>query len=144
MENQLQNLDKIMPEDLARTFESAYHVIQGNNDHMEDLLRHGGALLRKASQRLTPTQLVLGIAALAIGAVFVVSRYSDEIQDAIEDFTDGDDDKQGGGAKGAQGGRSQGGGSQGGGQGSTAGGGKPAGAGAGAAAGTGAGTATGK
>ncbi|UYZ58183.1 hypothetical protein [Hymenobacter latericus] len=103
MENQLQqNLDKIMPEDLARTFESAYHVIQGNNDHMEDLLRHGGALLRKASQRFTPTQLVLGIAVLAVGTVIVLTKYSDQIQDAIEDLTDGDDNNGQQGRGGAQ------------------------------------------
>ncbi|WP_400193030.1 hypothetical protein [Hymenobacter sp. B81] len=95
MDTQLeQHLEKIMPEDIARTFESAYHVIQGNNEHMEDLLRHGGQLLRKASRRLTPTQMVLGIAVLAVGAVFVLTRYSDEISDAIEDFTDGDDNQQ--------------------------------------------------
>ena len=95
MDNQIQkNLEDILPEDIARTFESAYHVIQGNNEHVEDLLRHGGALLRKASQRLTPTQLVLGIAVLAAGAVFVLTKYSDQIQDAIEDMTDGSDDEK--------------------------------------------------
>ncbi|RAK67953.1 hypothetical protein [Hymenobacter edaphi] len=92
MDNQIQKqLEDILPEDIARTFESAYHVIKGDNEHVEDLLRHGGALLRKASQRLTPTQLVLGIAVLAAGAVLVLTKYSDQIQDAIEDFTDGDD-----------------------------------------------------
>lgn len=91
MDNQIQkNLEDILPEDIARTFESAYHVIKGDNEHVEDLLRHGGALLRKASQRLTPTQMVLGIAVLAAGAVFVLTKYSDQIQDAIEDLTDGD------------------------------------------------------
>ncbi|WP_460676482.1 hypothetical protein [Hymenobacter coalescens] len=98
MDTQIQKqLEDILPEDIARTFESAYHVIQGNNDHMEDLLRHGGALLRKASQRLKPTQLVIGIAVLAVGAVIVLSKYSDQIQDAIEDMTDGDDSKPGAG-----------------------------------------------
>ncbi|TGE19740.1 hypothetical protein [Hymenobacter elongatus] len=76
MESQIeQQLEKIMPEDLARTFESAYHVlIQGNHDHMDDLLKHGGTLLKKAAQRLTPTQMILGIAAIAAVAVVVVSR----------------------------------------------------------------------
>ncbi|GAA4391339.1 hypothetical protein [Hymenobacter koreensis] len=97
MDNQLeQQIDKILPEDLTRTFESAYHVITGNNERIEDLLHHGGALLRKASQRMTTTQLVLSIAALAIGTVFVLNRYSDEIGDAIEDLTDGDNNTAGG------------------------------------------------
>lgn len=104
MDNQIQKqLEDILPEDIARTFESAYHVIQGNNEHMEDLLRHGGSLLRKASQRLTPTQLVLGIAVLAAGAVLVLTKYSDQIQDAIEDFTDGDEDQPAQGGKPAAG-----------------------------------------
>ncbi|KAA9333114.1 hypothetical protein F0P96_09025 [Hymenobacter busanensis] len=96
MDNQLeQQLEKIMPEDLTRTFESAYHVITGNNEHIEDLLHHGGTLLRKASQRMTTTQLVLSIAVLAIGTVFVLNRYSDEIGDAIDDLTDGGNDDKG-------------------------------------------------
>jgi recombination associated protein RdgC len=103
-----QQIEKILPEDLARTFESAYHVIQGDNEHVEELLRHGGALLRKVSKRFTPTQIVLGIAALAIGTVIVLSRYSEQIGDAIEDLTDGDGDQnkqgQGQGQKG-QGGK---------------------------------------
>ncbi|GAA4002968.1 hypothetical protein GCM10022408_13080 [Hymenobacter fastidiosus] len=76
MEQQIeQQLEKILPEDLARAFESAYHVlVQGNHDHIDDLLKHGGTLLKKASQRLTPTQLILGIAAIAAVAVVVVSR----------------------------------------------------------------------
>ncbi|OON68194.1 hypothetical protein [Hymenobacter sp. CRA2] len=107
MDNQLEKqIEDILPEDIARTFESAFHVIRGDNDHVEDLLRHGGALLRKASQRLTPTQLVLGIAAIAAGAVFVLAKYSDQIQDAIEDFTDGDDQGNAQAGKGGQGGQS--------------------------------------
>lgn len=75
MDSQLeQQLEKIMPEDLARTFESAYHVFQGNHDHMDDLLKHGGVLLRKAAQKLTPTQLVVGIAALAAVAVVLINK----------------------------------------------------------------------
>ncbi|RYU80109.1 hypothetical protein [Hymenobacter persicinus] len=76
MEQQLeQQLEKILPEDLARTFESAYHVlVQGNHDHMDDLLKNGGTLLKKAAQRLTPTQLILGIAAIAVVAVVAVNR----------------------------------------------------------------------
>ena len=78
MDSQLeQQLEKIMPEDLARTFESAYHVIQGNHEHMDDLLRHGGVLLRKAAQKLSPTQLILGIATIAAVAVVLVNRSMD-------------------------------------------------------------------
>jgi hypothetical protein len=69
-----QQLEKIMPEDLARTFESAYYVIQGQHEHMDDLLKHGGTLLRKAAQKLTPTQLILGIAGLATVAVVLIAR----------------------------------------------------------------------
>lgn len=68
------DLEKIMPEDIARTFESAYHVFQGNTEHVEELLKHGGVLLRKATQRFTPTQVILGIAVLAAGAVLLANR----------------------------------------------------------------------
>ncbi|MCC3153409.1 hypothetical protein Q3A66_10550 [Hymenobacter sp. BT770] len=80
MESQIeQQLEKIMPEDLARTFESAYYVLfQGQHEHMDDLLKHGGTLLRKAAQRFTPTQMVLGIAALATVAVVIISRTMDD------------------------------------------------------------------
>ena len=76
MDNQLEKqLDKIAPEDISRTLESAYHVIfQGDYDHVDDLLKHGGTLIRKAAQRFTSTQMILGIAALAAVAVVVVSR----------------------------------------------------------------------
>jgi hypothetical protein len=80
MESQIEEqLEKIMPEDLARTFESAYHVlIQGDHDHIDDLLKHGGTLIKKAAQRFTPTQLILGIAAIAAVAVVVVNRSMDQ------------------------------------------------------------------
>jgi hypothetical protein len=82
MDSQLeQQLEKIMPEDLARTFESAYHVIQGRHEHMDDLLKHGAVLLRKAAQRFTSTQLILGIAAIATVAVVVVGRSMDDDQE---------------------------------------------------------------
>jgi hypothetical protein len=73
-----QQLEKIMPEDLARTFESAYHVFQGQHEHMDDLLKHGGVLLRKAAQKLSPTQLVIGIAALAAVAVVLINKAQNE------------------------------------------------------------------
>jgi DNA-directed RNA polymerase specialized sigma subunit len=76
MESQIeQQLEKIMPEDLARTFESAYHVLfQGQHEHMDDLLKHGAVLLRKAAQRFTPTQMVLGVAGLATVAIILIGR----------------------------------------------------------------------
>lgn len=79
MEAQIEKqLEKIMPEDLARAFESAYHVFQGNHDHMDDLVKHGGVLLRKAAQRFSPIQTVLGIAVLAAVAVVLISRATDD------------------------------------------------------------------
>ncbi|GAA4352451.1 hypothetical protein GCM10023185_12140 [Hymenobacter saemangeumensis] len=80
-------LEKIMPEDLARTFESAYHVLQGNHDHMDDLLRHGGVLLRKAAQRLSPTQMVVGIAAIAAVAVVLINRSMDDDEGEAQDVS---------------------------------------------------------
>lgn len=76
-----QNLEKILPEDIARTFESAYHVFQGNHEHIDDLLKHGGALIRKASHRFTTPQLIIGISVLAIGAVFLTKRAAEAIQE---------------------------------------------------------------
>ncbi len=70
-------LEKILPEDLARTFESAYHVFQGNHEHMDDLLKNGGILLRKAAQKFTTTQLILGIAGIAAVAVVLINRSED-------------------------------------------------------------------
>ena len=79
MEAQIEKqLDKILPEDLARTFESAYHVFQGKTEHVDDLLKNGGVLLRKAAQRLTPIQMIIGIAALAAVAVVLINRASDD------------------------------------------------------------------
>lgn len=79
MEAQIeQQLEKIMPEDLARTFESAFHVFQGRHEHMDDLLKHGGALLRKVSQKFTPTQTILGIAVIAAVAVVLINRATDD------------------------------------------------------------------
>ncbi|OGX83558.1 hypothetical protein [Hymenobacter coccineus] len=70
-------LEKILPEDLVRTFESAYHVFQGKTEHMDDLLQNGGILLRKAAKKFTSTQLILGIAAVAAVAVVLISRNDD-------------------------------------------------------------------
>lgn len=70
-------LEEIMPEDLVRTFESAYQVFQGKTEHMDDLLKNGGILLRKAAKKFTSTQLILGIAAVAVVAVVLISRNDD-------------------------------------------------------------------
>lgn len=80
-----QQLERIMPEDLARTFESAYHVFQGRHEHMDDLLKHGGTLLRKAAQKLTSTQLILGIAGLAAVAVVLINRADDDSHEGHDD-----------------------------------------------------------
>ncbi|MBO3271174.1 MULTISPECIES: hypothetical protein [Hymenobacter] len=74
MANDIQSLDKITPEDIARTFESAYHVFQGDHEHMEDLFKNGAGLLQKSAQKFTSTQLVLGIAAIAGVAIFFINR----------------------------------------------------------------------
>ena len=84
-----QQLERILPEDLARTFESAYHVFQGRHEHMDDLLKHGGTLLRKAAQKLTATQLILGIAGLAAVAVVLINRANDESHEDKHDHEDG-------------------------------------------------------
>ena len=70
-------LDKILPEDLARTFESAYHVFQGKTEYIDDLLKHGGVLLRKVAQKFTPTQTIIGIAAIAVVAVLIINKAND-------------------------------------------------------------------
>lgn len=69
-----EELEKILPEDLARTFESAYHVFKGEAEHIDDLLKSGGTLLRKASKRLTQTQMIIGIAVLAIVTVVAINK----------------------------------------------------------------------
>ena len=85
MDNQTQletQLEKILPEDITRTLESAYHVIfQGDHDRIDDLLKHGGSLLKKTAQRLTTTQLILGIAAIAAIAVVVVNKAVEAAED---------------------------------------------------------------
>ncbi|MDO7873277.1 hypothetical protein Q5H93_00925 [Hymenobacter sp. ASUV-10] len=73
-----EELEKILPEDLARTFESAYHVFKGEAEHIDDLLKSGGTLLRKASKRLTQTQMIIGIAVLAVAAVVAINKAQEE------------------------------------------------------------------
>jgi hypothetical protein len=78
MADQLQQIEKILPEDIARTFEAAVNVFQGKSEHMDDLLKNGGTLLRKASKNFTPTQLILGVAALAVVAIVVINRATED------------------------------------------------------------------
>ncbi len=78
MADQLQQIENILPEDIARTFESAMNVFQGKTEHMDDLLKNGGTLLRKASKNFSPTQLILGVAALAVVAIVVINRATED------------------------------------------------------------------
>lgn len=78
MADQLQQVEKILPEDIARTFEAAVNVFQGKSEHMDDLLKNGGTLLRKASKNFSPTQMILSVAAIAVVAIVVIKRASDE------------------------------------------------------------------
>jgi hypothetical protein len=78
MADQLQQIEKIMPEDIARTFEAAVNVFQGKTEHMDDLLKNGGTLLRKASKNFSSTQLILSVAAVAVVAIVVIKRAADE------------------------------------------------------------------
>ncbi|GAB2713660.1 hypothetical protein GCM10011495_16440 [Hymenobacter frigidus] len=78
MEAQIEKIEQILPEDLARAFESAYHVFQGKTEHVDDLLKHGSVLLRKAAHKFTPTQMIIGIAAVAAVAVVLINRATDD------------------------------------------------------------------
>lgn len=63
----------VQPKDFAHTVESVMHVYQGNHDVLPELLSDAGKLLLKARQRMTPVQMVLSVAAVAIGAIVLVS-----------------------------------------------------------------------
>lgn len=70
----------IQPADFSRTLENAMHVFkEGNHEKLPDLLQDAGNLLMKASKKLSPTQLVLAVAAIAIATIFVVSKIEDSI-----------------------------------------------------------------
>ncbi|UOQ75594.1 hypothetical protein MUN84_12955 [Hymenobacter sp. 5516J-16] len=68
------DIEKIAPEDIINTLQSAYKVFQGEHDQLDDLLKHGGQLMRKVTQRFTPTQLIVGIAVVASIAVIAVAK----------------------------------------------------------------------
>jgi recombination associated protein RdgC len=73
-----QLVDKIQPEDIARTFEAAVNVFQGKAEHMDDLLKNGGTLLRKVSKNFSSTQMILAVAALAVVSIVVIKRAADD------------------------------------------------------------------
>lgn len=71
------NIEKIVPEDIINTLQSGYKVFQGDSEQLEDFLKHGGQLLRKASQRFTTTQLIIGVAVVASIAIIAVAKTSE-------------------------------------------------------------------
>ena len=78
MADQLKQVEQILPEDIARTFEAAVNVFQGKTEHMDDLLKNGGTLLRKASRNFSSTQLILSVAAIAVVAIVVINRATED------------------------------------------------------------------
>ena len=74
-------IEKIVPEDIINTLQSAYSVFKGEQDQLDDLLKHGSALLRKASRRFTTTQLIIGIAVVAGVAVFAAAKVAEAATD---------------------------------------------------------------
>jgi hypothetical protein len=73
-----QVVDKIQFQDVARTVEAAVNVFQGKTERMDDLLKEGGSLLRKASKNFSSTQLILTVAAVAVVAIVVIKRATDD------------------------------------------------------------------
>lgn len=74
-------IEKILPEDIINTLQSGYKVFTGDQDQIDELLKSGSTLLRKASQRFTTTQLILGIAVLAGVAVFAAAKAAEAATD---------------------------------------------------------------
>lgn len=85
MANQLSTLEKeiekILPEDVINALQSGYKVFQGEADQLDDLIKHSGILLKKAAQRFTTTQLILGIAGVAVIAIIAAKKAADAISD---------------------------------------------------------------
>ena len=69
-----QIVDKIQFQDIARTVDAAVNVFQGKTERMDDLLKEGGSLLRKASKNFTSTQMILAVAAVAVVSIVVIKR----------------------------------------------------------------------
>lgn len=83
MSNQLtKEVEKIVPEDIINTLQSAYKVFKGEQDQLDDLLKNGSTLLRKAAQRFTTTQLIVGIAVVASVAVFAAAKAAEAASDS--------------------------------------------------------------
>ncbi|GEO02820.1 MULTISPECIES: hypothetical protein [Adhaeribacter] len=77
--DQANNTSLVQPQDLSRAFENVMHVFKdGNYEKLPDLLQDTGHLLMKASKKLTPRQMVLAVAAVAVVTIFVVARAADD------------------------------------------------------------------
>jgi hypothetical protein len=73
------------PKDFARTVESIVSVYQGDHDVLPDLLSDAGRMLLTIRQKMSPVQMILSVAAVAIGAIVLVSYgNSNRFQDAEE------------------------------------------------------------
>lgn len=94
MANQLSNvekeIEKILPEDIINALQSGYKVFQGESEQLDDLIRNSGILLKKAAQRFTTTQLILGIAGAAVIAIIAAKKAADA---ASEDDVSSEDHK---------------------------------------------------
>jgi hypothetical protein len=74
----------VQPKDFARTVESIMHVYQGNHEVLPELLSDAGQMLLKIRQKMTPVQMVLSVAAVAIGAIVLVSYGNNQFTEAEE------------------------------------------------------------
>lgn len=96
MATQLSNvekeIEKILPEDVINALQSGYKVFTGEVDQIDDLIKHSGVLLKKASQRFTTTQLILGIAGVAVVAIIAAKKAADAV--SSDDATSYDSHKK--------------------------------------------------
>ncbi|GAB3299755.1 hypothetical protein [Hymenobacter tenuis] len=67
-------IEKIAPDEIINALQAGYKVFKGEQDQLDDFLKHSGHLLRKASQRFTTTQLIVGIAVVASLAIIVAAK----------------------------------------------------------------------
>ncbi|WP_181306638.1 hypothetical protein [Rufibacter sp. XAAS-G3-1] len=76
----------VQPKDFARTVESVVSVYQGNHDVLPELLSDAGRMLLTVRQKMTPVQMILSVAAVAIGAIVLVTygNSHQQYQDAEE------------------------------------------------------------
>ncbi|GAA4311200.1 hypothetical protein [Nibribacter koreensis] len=74
----------VQPKDLARTVESILNVYQGKHDVLPELLSDAGKLLLRTRQKMTPVQMILAVAAVAIGAIVLVNYGGHQFADAEE------------------------------------------------------------